>query len=75
MDRRAEGQRRQSGLKSGGSWIRVKNFSIFPGNFSKDFRFFSGKFSKNFDFFRQFHLRISIFPGKFPKKFDFLGNF
>src|SRR6218665_138789 len=34
-------QRRQSGLKSGGFWIRVKKFD------------FLGKFRKNFDIFRQ----------------------
>jgi len=49
-------QRRQSGFKSGGLWIRVKtgkfkkyfNFlqgkiSIFPGKLAKKFDFFSGK--------------------------------
>ena len=40
---------RQSGLKSAGSWIRVKKISIYPG-----------KFLKNSDFFRQFN-KISIF--------------
>ena len=32
-------QRRQSGLKSGGSWIRVKNISIFAGKFPKTWPF------------------------------------
>src|SRR6218665_1472138 len=40
-------QRRQSGLKSGGSWIRVNKISIFPG-----------QLPRNFDFFRQFHHKI-----------------
>src|SRR6218665_1875577 len=62
-------QRRQSGLKSGGSWIRVKKISIS-----------TGKFQKIFNFFRQFYKRVSSFAGKFPKiliffrqlkKFDF----
>src|SRR6218665_1805451 len=49
-------QRRQSGLKSEGSWIRVKTFqflqknvrkiSIFSGNFTKEYRVFAGKFPK-----------------------------
>src|SRR6218665_371739 len=76
-------QRRQSGLKSGGSWRRFQNFD------------FLGKFPKNFDFFQQFHelkidffrrnfrknsiflqvilQKVSFFQGKFPKNFDFLG--
>src|SRR6218665_716660 len=53
-------QRRQSGLKSGGSWIRVKKILIS-----------TGKFPKNFNFFRQFYKRISSFPGKFPKMLIF----
>ena len=54
-------QRRQSGLKSGGSWPRVKKFR-FSRQFSEKFRFFqailqtkikfSGQISKNFLFFR-----------------------
>src|SRR6218665_62547 len=53
-------QWRQSGLKSGGSWIRVKKISIFPG-----------KFPKIFDFFRQFLTNIPFFPGELSKNFDF----
>ena len=59
----SERQRRQSGLKTGGSWIRVKKISIFSGNLTKiidfsgqiseKFRFFLGNFTKNFDFTMQ----------------------
>ena len=52
-------QRRQSGLKSGGSWIRVKKFG------------FSIKFSKNLDFFRQFHKQKADFSGQIFEKFGF----
>ena len=55
-------QRRQSGLKSGGSWIWVKK-SIS-----------TGKFPKNFNFFRQSYKIISSFAGKFPKILIFSGN-
>jgi len=41
-------QRRQSGLISEGSWIRVNKISIFPGKFSRNFHF-SGNFTINFD--------------------------
>src|SRR6218665_2038082 len=66
--REEQQQRRQSGLKSEGSWIRVQKISIS-----------TGKFPRNFNFFRQFYKRISSFAGKFPKilifqaikKFDF----
>src|SRR6218665_3411541 len=61
--REGEQQRRQSGLKSGGSWIRVKKILIS-----------TGKFPKNFNFFRQFYKRISSFAGKFPKILIFSGN-
>src|SRR6218665_3267129 len=54
--REGEQQRRQFGLKSGGSWIRVKKISIS-----------TAKFPKNFNCFRQFYKRISSFAGKFPK--------
>src|SRR6218665_196694 len=56
-------QRRQSGLKSGVSWIRVKKISISIG-----------KFMINFNFFRQFYKIISSFAGKFPKILIFSGN-
>src|SRR6218665_1515486 len=70
--REGQQQRRQSGLKSGGLWIRIKKILIS-----------TGKFPKNFNFFRQFYKRISSFAGKFPKffyffrqlkKFDFLSK-
>ena len=44
-------QRRQSRLKSGGSWIRVKKII----------------FSRKFRFFRQFHKKKSIFRANFRK--------
>src|SRR6218665_3758778 len=55
-------QRRQFGLKSGGSWIRVKKFDFYR------------QISENFNYFRQFYKRISSFPGKFPKNLIFSGN-
>jgi len=56
-------QRRQFGLKSGGSWIWVKIFFIFPGQFPKNFDFliFLGKFTKNFDFSRQIDDKYRVF--------------
>ena len=42
-------QRRQSGLKSGGSWNRVKNFDFLK------------KFPKNFDSFSLFHKQLLTF--------------
>src|SRR6218665_184508 len=64
-------QRRQSGLKSGGSWIRVKNVDFYR-QISEKFQFFQAilqkniKFSRqisgNFDFFRQ--LKKLIFQAK-----------
>ena len=57
-------QRRQSGLKSGGSWIQVKEISIFPG-----------KFSKNFDFSRQILKKIRLFQANFRKNRFFQANF
>src|SRR6218665_3915068 len=56
-------QRRLSGLKSRGSWIRVNKISIFPV-----------KFQRNFDFFRQFHKK-SISSDTFLKMFDFFRQF
>jgi len=47
------GQWRQSGLKSGGSWIRLKNLD------------FPCKFPKNVDFFRQFHKKFQFFQENF----------
>jgi len=51
--------RRQSGLKSGGSWIRVKTFPIFSGNSTK-IRFFKANFQKS-----------SIFSGNFKTNSTF----
>ena len=56
-------QRRQSGLKSWGSWIRVNKISIFPG-----------KFLRNFDLFQAISKIISIVPGNLSKNFIFSGN-
>src|SRR6218665_4209731 len=78
-------QRRQSGLKSGGSWIRVKKFD-FLGKFrcfhkekidflwqiSEKFRFLTDDFTKIFTFFKANFQRISIFLDNFTKNFDFL---
>ena len=47
-----QAQRRQSGLKSGGSRSQVQKILTFPG-----------KFPENFDFFRQFKIFLD-FPGK-----------
>src|SRR6218665_4136975 len=44
-------QRRQSGLKSGGSWIRVQKISIFQGKFLNFF--ILQAISQKFRFFRQ----------------------
>src|SRR6218665_1624215 len=38
----------QSGLKSGGSWIRVKQISISTGKFPKNFNFFRQLKNSNF---------------------------
>src|SRR6218665_152802 len=62
---RTDYQRRQSGLKFGGSWIRVnKIFSIFPG-----------KFPRNFDFYRQFLKKIRFSRQIFEKFRFFQANF
>jgi len=73
-------QRRESGLKSGGSCIRVNTISIFPGRFPINFDFFhaispkkfgfSGKFSENFDFFRQIVENFRFFQA-ILKEFQF----
>src|SRR6218665_851914 len=46
-------QRRQSGLKSGGSWIRVKKFRFLQTNFRKISIFFQAILQKNIEFSRQ----------------------
>src|SRR6218665_1923335 len=48
----SRGQRRQSGLKSGGSWSRVKKIRFFQANFRKLW-VSSGNFTKQFRFSRQ----------------------
>jgi len=63
-------QQRQSGLKTGGSWIRVKKFRFFSGNFTKIIDF-SGEISEKNQFFQVILQKISTFQGKFPKNFDF----
>jgi len=67
-------QRRQSGLKSGESWIRVKNFDFFQAISQTKDRF-SGQISEKCRFFTGIFKRTSLFQGKFPKNFNFLGNF
>src|SRR6218665_3201560 len=65
-------QRRQSSLKSGGSWLRVKK--SISRHISEKFRFFrqfhknsffACKFTRNFDLFRQFK-KNSIFQANLP---------
>jgi len=57
-------QRRQSGLKSGWSWIRVKKFR------------FCRKISEKFGFFQAIsQTKISIFQGKLLKNFNFVRWF
>src|SRR6218665_3593320 len=77
-----EGQRRQSGLKSGGSRILVNHFDlkilIFSGNFTNEKSIFQSKFRKNFDILQVFYRQISEefpFLGNFTKNFDFLETF
>src|SRR6218665_3010122 len=65
-------QRRQSGLKSGGSWIRVQKNSIFAGKFPKNFHFSSNS-TKNFAFSRQISEKFR-FLRQFKKKFEFPGK-
>ena len=62
-------QRRQSGLKSGGSWIRVKK-SIFSRQISEKFRFFQAFSRKISDFSWQIFEKFQFFPAIF-KKFRF----
>src|SRR6218665_2563173 len=61
--REGQQQRRQSGLKPGVSWIRVKKF------------YFYRQISEKFQFFRQFYKRISSFAGKIPNILIFSGNY
>src|SRR6218665_3824059 len=59
-----QGQRRQYGLKSGGSWIRVKN-RFFQANFRKISIFVPAISLNNFDFWRQISEKFRFF-----KQFD-----
>src|SRR6218665_2178083 len=45
-------QRRQSGLKSGRSWIRIKKFDFYR-QISEKFQFFQAILQKNIKFFTQ----------------------
>src|SRR6218665_2610391 len=54
-------QRRQSGLKSGGTWI-----SIFPGKFPRNFNFFR-QVLKKFQFFKANFRKILIISGNLKK--------
>jgi len=77
-------QRRQSGLKSEGSWTWVKKF-WFSRKISEKFRFFQaipqkksifqGNFPKNVRFSQVILQKISTFQVKFPKNFDFFRQF
>src|SRR6218665_3983942 len=53
-------QRRQSGLKDGGSWILVKKFD-FLRNFPKNFQFFQEISQTENRFFRPNFQKISMF--------------
>ena len=64
-------QRRQSGLKSEGSWTRVK-FDF--REISEKFRFFQKYFLKNSVFQANFQ-KNSICSSKFSQNFYFSGNF
>jgi len=60
-------QRRQSGLKSGGSWIRIKKFRFSRKMFEK-FRFFQAISQTKkliFDSFRWFHKKLRFFKANF----------
>src|SRR6218665_903477 len=60
--RRHSRQRLQFDLKSGGSWIRLKEFD-FSRQLSKKLRFFSGNFTKKINF-----------PGKIGYLQELLGK-
>src|SRR6218665_2190726 len=70
-------KRRQSGLKSGGSWIWVKNVD-FPCNFQKKisckfhekFRFIHAISQQHFDFSRQIYEKFRLLR-QFHKRFRF----
>src|SRR6218665_2035401 len=82
--RRHSRQRLQFDLKSGGSWIRLKEFD-FSRQLSKKLRFYSGnftqkidfpdKFPKNFNFFQAISQRISIFQAKLAIYRNFWANY
>ena len=63
-------QRRQSGLKSGGSWTRVKKIRFSIGKFPKNLFFQAISQTKN-RFFRANFRKFRVFSGNFTKNFDF----
>src|SRR6218665_4000137 len=67
-------QRRQTGLKSGGSWIRVNKFD-FLGNFTKKKSNFLGQISEKFQFLTDDFKKIHLFQSKFPKNFNLFRQF
>ena len=72
---RVHTQRRQSGLKSGGSrGSGSKNFD-FLGKFPKNFDFFQAISQAKNRFFRANFRKISIFSCNFTKDSDFQGKF
>ena|SRR6218665_3269161 len=67
-------QRRQSGLKSGGSWIRVQKSLIFQA-LSQKILIFPGKFSKDFDFNQAILEKTLIFQAKLAIYSCFWANY
>ena len=63
-------QRRQSGLKSWGSWIRVQQNFKFPDKFPINFDFVQA-ISQNIRFFKANIRKNPIFSGNFRQKFRF----
>src|SRR6218665_804188 len=63
-------QRRQSGLKSEGSWARVKKFR-FSRKISEKFRFFQAISQTKNRFLGKISEKFRFFPGNFTKYFDF----
>ena len=76
LERRFCGKRRQSDLKSGGSWIRVRNVEIliFQVIWQTKNQFLRSNF-REISIFHVISQKVSIFQGKFPKNFDFFGHF
>src|SRR6218665_3925920 len=67
--REGQQQRHQSGLKSGGSWIRVKKCQFLQANFRKFSVFFQAILQKNIEFCRQISENFDFF--RQLKRFDF----